>query len=301
MQWDDLRYVLAVYRNHSLAAAARALGVSHVTVARRIEALEKALGVRLFDRKRDGHQATDIGAEVVRQAEQVEAEVNALERRAWREDEQVRGMVRLTVTDTIGDTVLPPMLGALREAHPDLVLEVTVSDQTVSLTRHDADIAIRYTTAPPEMLIGHLLAPVAYAVYGPARLAPRGRRKAPDLRGLPWVAPDDGPVERRFHAWLRRHGYASRVVLRCNSYVALAAAVRAGVGVGVLSCFSAESLGGLARLSPVIAELEYQYWILTHPELRHVARVGTVYAYLRRAFADLHPLFAGGEPCKPPS
>jgi DNA-binding transcriptional LysR family regulator len=293
MHWDDLRYVLAVHRTGSLAGAARALNVSHVTVFRRIECLEKDLGVRLFDRKRQGYVATALAAEIVQQAEQVEEQINALERRVWRQDSEVHGTVRLTSTDTISATVLPGVLARLREKHPRLVIENIISHDQFSITRRDADIAIRHTISPPEMLIGHPLTQVHYAIYAGKKFAPRRGGKPPDFARLPWVSPDDSPVEYRFIKWIREHGHEPQVVLRCNSFVALAGAVKAGVGVGILSCFTAESLGGLVRLSPPIREVEWQYWVLTHPELRDVARVATVYSFLRKAFAELRPLFHG--------
>jgi DNA-binding transcriptional LysR family regulator len=296
MEWDDLRYVLAVHRAGTLAGAARALNVSNVTVFRRIEHIEKALGVRLFDHKRQGYVATPIAADVVEQAEQVEERITALERRVWRQDAEVHGTVRITTTDTIATFILPEVLAALGKAHPLLRVEAIVSHDAFNITKRDADIAIRHTMKPPEMLIGHRLAAVRYAVYGGRRFAPRRGRKAPDLATVPWVSPEDSPVEYRFIKWIREQGHEDRVVLRCNSFVALAGAIRAGVGVGILSCFSADSMEGLVRLSPVIKDCEWQYWILTHPELRDVARVATVYAFLRAAFAERQPLFIGEVP-----
>jgi DNA-binding transcriptional LysR family regulator len=291
MEWDDLRYVLAVHRAGSLAGAARALNISHVTVFRRIESIEKNLGVRLFDRKRQGYVATPVATDIVQQAEQVEDQVNALERRIWRRDSEVHGTVRLTTTDTISMMVLPGILARLRSAHPQLVVENIISHDTFNITKRDADIAIRHTMSPPEMLIGHCLTKVRYAVYGGPKFARRGRSH--DLSKLPWVAPDDSPSEYRFIKWLRENGHEPQVVMRCNSFVALAGAVKAGVGVGILSCFTADSLGGLARLTPVIPEVDWQYWILTHPELRDVARVATVYGFLRKSFTEMQPLFLG--------
>jgi len=292
MHWDDLRYVLAVHRGGSMAAAARALNVSQVTVFRRIECIEKDLGVRLFDRRKQGYIATPVATELIHQAEQVEEQINAIERRAWRKDSEVHGTVVLTSTDTVASVILPGVLAKLREQHPKLVVENIISHDPFNIMRHDAEIAIRYTRTPPEALIGHQLTPVRYAIYAPRKFAPR-RGREPDLTKLPWVAPDDSPSEQRFHRWIREHGCEQQVVHRCNSFVALAAAVKAGVGVGLLSCFTAESLGGLVRLGPPVRELEWQYWILTHPELRDVARVATVYAFLRKRFAELRPLFLG--------
>ena len=99
MQWDDLRYVLAVHSAGSVAAAAGQLGVSNVTVFRRLKAMEKQLGVRLFDRTRRGYVATPPALEIVRQAEQIEEDVGALERRIWRQDKELHGVVRVTAPD----------------------------------------------------------------------------------------------------------------------------------------------------------------------------------------------------------
>lgn len=293
MEWDDLRYVLAVHRAGTLAGAARALGVSHVTVFRRIEHIEKGLGVRLFDRKRQGYVVTPVAAGIVAQTEQVEDQINAIERRIWQQDHEVHGTVRLTTTDTIAIAVLPGILAGLRTAHPGLSVEMMISHASLNLTKRDADIAIRHTVSPPDMLIGHRLAPVRYAIYGARRFAPRGRRSAPDLATVPWIAPDDDPSEYRFTSWLRENGHEQQVVLRCNSFIAMAHAVRAGVGVGILSCFTADGIEGLVRLSPVIRAVDYEYWILTHRELREVARVAKTYAFLRDAFAAMRPLFLG--------
>lgn len=292
MQWDDLRYVLAVGRAGSLAGAARSLRTSHVTVFRRVEAIEKDLGVRLFDRKRDGYAPTAVAREILQQAEQVEEQIHALERRAWRRDSEVQGTVRITATDTIAGFILPGILARLQRQHPGLRLELDSSDAPANIAKRDADIAIRHTRAPPEMLIGHRLTPVAYAVYGAPALAARYRRN-PDPAAFPWVAPEESSYDFPFIKWLRDHGVAARVGLHCKSWVTLTEAVRAGAGLGVLSCFMGDGRPGLVRLTPPIPELEFQYWVLTHPEMRQVARVATVYAFLREGFAGLRPLFTG--------
>ncbi len=292
MQWDDLRYVLAVNRAGSLAGAARALRTSHVTVFRRIEAIEKDLGVRLFDRKRNGYVPTQSAGEFLQQAEQVEEQINALERGVWRRDSEVRGTVRITSTDTVSATVLPAMLAKLQRLHPQLRIEVDTSRAALNIVKRDADIAIRHTMTPPEMLIGHQLTPVAYAVYGSRKLAARYRRER-DFTALPWVAPDESSSEYRFTKWLRDNGCEPQVALRCNSWVTLATAIGAGAGLGLLSCFTAQHHGRLTQLTPPIRELEFQYWILTHPDLRNVARVATVYAFLRAHFGEMRAVFVG--------
>lgn len=291
MDWDDLRYVLAVHKAGSVAGAARVLRLNQVTVFRRIEKIEKGLGVRLFDRRQKGYVATPVGQEIVEEAGQVEDRINALERRVWRQDTLVQGTVRLTTTDTIATMVLPAIAAELQAAHPLLRLEVMISQEVLNLTKRDADIAIRHALQPPEALIGHRIATVKYAVYCAAKKKYRGGR--PDLAAQLWVAPNEARSEHRVNNWLREQGHEPRVAYRCDSYVAEAMAVRAGAGVGLLSCFVADSLDGLRRLTPPVDDVENQYWALTHPELRAVARIATVYAAIRKSFAALKPLFAG--------
>lgn len=134
MHWDDLRYVLAVHRAGTLAGAARTLKISHVTVFRRIEAIEKDLGARLFDRKQHGYVPTALAEEFLRQAEQVEEQILAMERGILRQDSQIHGTVRIAATDTIGCTVLPVVLQQLKAAHPQI--RVLVDQVVVICARH---------------------------------------------------------------------------------------------------------------------------------------------------------------------
>ena len=124
MQWDDLRYILAVHRGGSMAGAARLLGVSHVTVFRRVEAIEKSLAVRLFERKKQGYEATPAGQDMVEQAAQIEEQIKAVEARVWQHDCQVKGTLRITATDSFNTVVLPPIIASLCAQYPDLKVDL---------------------------------------------------------------------------------------------------------------------------------------------------------------------------------
>ena len=293
MQWDDLRYVLAVHRAGSLAGAARSLAVSHVTVFRRIEALEKALGVRLFDRKREGYVATPAAAEIVGQAGQIEDQIKALESRVWKHDSRIRGTVRVTATDSFSAVVLVPLLPALYRQYPDLTVDLVIVNGLLNIAKRDADIALRGTNSPPEMLVGHRIGPLREAVYASQAFAGRHLRRHKDLSRVPWVGLDRSLSADRSMEWMRANGYESRIVMLCNSFLGKAHAVKAGVGVGVMSCVVAAGLGGLVRVSPVVQELETQIWLLVHPDLREVARVAAVYAFLRTELGKLRPRLTG--------
>jgi DNA-binding transcriptional LysR family regulator len=296
MQWDSLRYVRAVCVTGSVTGAAGKLGVDAVTVARHIKAIEKQLGVRLFDRTRKGYVPTPSAAEIARQAERMEDEVGALERRIWQRDKELHGVVRLTTPDTTGAFVVAPLMQTLHRLHPDVTVELNVDNRVLNISKRDADIAIRTTDRPPENLIGHRVAVVAYAPYAAARLLPRGRSRRANLSHLPWVSLDSSFRGGRVDLYQRYIGsHGGRVILRVNSAIGMALAVKSGAGLGVLSCMSASRLGGLVRIGPCIDELRAELWILTHPELRDVARVAMVYAFLRQEIRKLQPVFLGKE------
>lgn len=291
MQWDDLRYVLAVHRAGSAAGAARALGVSNVTVFRRIETIEKGLGVRLFDRKRTGYVATPAAVDIVGEAERIETQLKALEHRVWKQDSRVHGSVSLTVTDTYSLTLAPGLLAGLRRRYPDIHVELLVYNDLLDISRRDADIAIRATAAPPENLIGHHIAPLVCAVYASRAFASRHLRRGGDLSRVPWVMLNDNFAGHREYEWMKRNGFDKCAVVRANSFLAVSAAIKGGLGAGIMSPLTAWKLGGLVRVSAPIRELEVQVWILTHPELRNVARVAAVYGFLREELLKLKPRF----------
>jgi DNA-binding transcriptional LysR family regulator len=293
MEWDDLRYVLAVHRAESVAAAARTLGVSNVTVFRRIEALEKSLGVRLFDRTKQGYIPTVAAAEIVEQAGRIEEQIKELESRVWKHDSQVRGTVRLATVDTWGSLILPEMLVKLRELHPDLHVELLLAEDMLSITKREADIALRTTAAPPENLVGHRLGVLRSSVYAEKTFAARHLRgKKKDLSSVPWLAPGPNLAGQplRISQWIAAQGYERRIVLTCDSVLGMVSAVKAGLGVGIMSDVVADALGGLAVVSPRIPELDREVWLLIHPDLRDVARVTAVYGFLR---AELGRVFSG--------
>jgi DNA-binding transcriptional LysR family regulator len=294
MQWDDLRFVLAVHSTGSVAAAARQLNVSNVTVFRRIKVMEKQLGVRLFDKTRKGYVATPPGLEIVRQAERIEEDVGALERRIWRQDQELSGTVRITAPDSTGAFVVAPLIAELHQLHPNITIELNLDNRVYNMSKRDADIAIRPTTSPPENLIGHRLALLVYAPYAAAKLLPRGKSRKHAIASLPWVGLDStytGKQVTVYQRYVETHATSGRVILRVNSALAMAHAVRDGVGLGVLTCIGAAQLGGLVQVGPAIDELTTDLWILSHPELRDVARVASVYAFLREAITRLRPLF----------
>ena len=276
LAWDDLLYVLSVGRSGSLSGAARALRVNHSTVFRRIGAVEDQLGVRLFDRRRDGYVPTAAGEAMIALAQDMDEQVVALERRLAGEDLRPSGTVRVTTTDTMISTVTP-LCGAFRSLYPEMSVELVTGNEFLNLSRRDADVAIRPSAHPPENLHGRRIGTIAFAPYGSKRyFAQTGG--ACLARAHQWIGFDDTLSHLSAHRWLRENVDAERVCFRATSFLAIVAAVKADMGVAILPCYLGDSERDLERASDPLVDVKTDFWLLVHEDLRHTARV--------RAFTD---------------
>ena len=292
MAWDDLRFVLAVGRHGTLAAAGRGLGVNHSTVFRRIGTIEQRLGARLFERHRDGCTPTPAGEEMIALAERLEGEVDDLERRLAGRDTRPSGTVRITTTDTLLVGALAPVLAGFRAAHPEIELEVVADNQFLSLSKRDADVAIRPTAAPPETLVGRRVCGIATAVYGSAAYL----REAPppdDLALHRWVGADDSLTSLASTRWLRATLNNRQPAVRANTVLGLVAAAKAGMGLAALPCFLGDAAPELQRIGPPVETLGTELWLLTHRDLRNVARVRPFLDFTDRELRRMGGVFEG--------
>ncbi len=286
----DLRLVLAIGDAGTLLGGARALGVDHSTAFRRLNALEEQLGTRLFVRARDGYAPTAAGEAMIEVARQVDADIVALERKLAGTDLRPSGTVRVTITDTaIG--LLTPVFAAFREAEPAIALEVAVANQFFTLSRREADVAIRPSREVPEELVGRRVATVATAVYASSRYATSNARR--ELASLAWLAPDDSLAHLGSAQWIRRHVPAERIVYRASSLLALQAAARAGLGVAALPCWLGDVDPHLTRMSKPFDEMAAALWVLIHPDLRRAARIRALSDFVVAELGRQRPLIEG--------
>jgi DNA-binding transcriptional LysR family regulator len=292
MDWDDLRFVLAVGRTRTLSAAARHLGVNHTTVLRRIRQIETGLGVGLFERHRDGYTPTAAGGEAIALGERLEGQIDGLERELAGRDARPAGTLRVTTTDTLLVGVLGPPLAAFCGAHPAIALEITATNPMLSLSKREADVAIRPAASPPETLVGRRLCTIASAAYG-ADTYLEGAPPAGDLGAHRWIGADDSLAHLASARWLRTNLPSVQPVLRLNTLLGMAEAARAGVGLALLPCFLGDAAPELRRLGPPLDPLATQLWLLTHRDLRHVARVHVFMECMDRALRPMHALFEG--------
>jgi DNA-binding transcriptional LysR family regulator len=293
LEWDDLRYVLAVASAGSLAGAARSLGVNHTTVLRRVGAFEKRLGLRLFERLPTGYVMTAGGEELIAAARHIDDTVTTLERKLAGQDLRLSGTVRVTTTDTLMGSILPEILAEFREGHSGVQVEVAISNLVFNLTKRDADVAIRPAKDPPETLIGRRVAKIAFAIYGsPQYLA---KHKAKDLAGHRWVGPDDSLAGTSVAQWMRSELPESEITLRADSLFGLRQAAQAGLGLAALPCYLGDTAPSLVCMHRPIPAMETALWILTHEDLRHTARIRAFTDFAANAFRRRRSLLEGAQ------
>lgn len=282
MDWDDYQYFLAVAAGGSVSAAARKLGQSHSTVIRRLDKLERALDVRLFERFQSGYVLSATGEELLAMLGPIDEGMQEVARRIGGRDAALQGSIRVTTTDTLLEALVLPALAGFRLAYPGIRLQLTVDNRFANLSRRDADVAIRPSNSPPDNLVGRKLGRLRTAPYAAQaylrRREEQGDGGADGWAGYDWVAPDDTLGHLRQAAWLHEHVPPERQVISVDSLVGMAAAVDAGMGAGMLLCLLADGRPGLVQLAAPEPALDTALWILSHPDLRRMNRI--------RAFTD---------------
>ncbi|MBI2769236.1 MAG: LysR family transcriptional regulator [Burkholderiales bacterium] len=287
--WDDLRYLLAVARHGSAAAAARALQVTHATVLRRVQAAEQAFGLRVFERASGRFRVAEQARPLLEMAEGIERQVQDTRRQVAARQDVVEGTLRLTTTESLMDSLLPPLLYDFAQRHRGVVLELVVTNQVLDLDRHEADVTIRPAAEPPDTLVGLRLANLAFAVYGPKRdESPPGQ----DLAARCWLVPDGGLTHSPVGRWVHNQVAPKHVVLKADSWVVMRNMAEAGLGVAVLPCFLAERSAQLKRIADA-PEAGSQLWILTHAEWRNSTRIKAFMDHLSKGIRKHRDLLEG--------
>jgi molybdate transport repressor ModE-like protein len=292
--WDDLRFFLAVARAGSLSAAARALGVNHATVSRRLRALEQRVGAQLFERRPGGWTPTDAGQEMLAAALRIEDEIQGIDRRVNGRDGKLAGPLRVAMSDVAVYTLLP-QLRAFSEAFPEVALELAASNRASDLARREADVALRVTESPSESLVGRRLVSVASSIYASTEYLER-HPDASDLEAQDWLGFDGSLAEIPMARWMRVHVPRARVVARFDSSLLAYAAVRAGLGLGLLPCVVADADRELRRVVPGFLLRGTELWALTHADLRSTARVRAFLDFMRDAVVGMRDLIEGRRP-----
>lgn len=284
--WDDQRAFLAVLDGGSLSAAARELSWAQPTVRARIEALEHALGAKLFTRSPGGLTPTDQARALGPHVRAMRFASDAFRRAASAPPGEVAGDVRLAVSEFVGLEVLPPMLARLRARHPGLAVELDLSNASSDLMGQEADIAVRMYPPRQGGLVARKVGAVPLCFFANRDYAQRRGlpATADELAGHDLIGPDraraDLVLAESIGPALARAG----LVLRTDSHPAQLAAVRAGLGIGVVQQPVGLADMGLVPVLPDLVVAELGYWIVTHEDLRGVPRVRAAFDHLVKEF-----------------
>jgi len=273
--WDDFRLIKAIGDTRSLVGAADELKINHSTVFRRLGQLEDALGAKLFERSRNGYAPTPAGEEMIEIADRMANDIVDFERKVAGLDIKPAGDLRVTTSDSMIHSMLTPIFASFIKACPDVRLEVIIDNRALNLSKRDADVAIRATSAPPETLVGRRISPIAWATY-----ANHAQAASVDLtdKATRWIGYSDNLAALALSKSPEGGRIPGQVVYRLNTVLGVAEAIAAGIGVGFLPCSIADQHTKLKRLTPPIIDETDSLWLLTHPDLRTSARV--------RAFMD---------------
>lgn len=288
LDWDNLRIFLAVMRDRSLLGAARKLGIDHTTAARRLSALETAIGTRLFDRSPRGVEPTAAGLALLTHAENIERDIVAATTRIAEADSSVSGTVRLATPEAFGTSFVAPAIHRLHARHPRLQIELAPESRAVSLSKREADIAIALRQPPGGRLVARRLVDYRLGLYA-SRDYLDGQGAAIDLPTLgahPFVGYIDELIDLPDLRYLEQVAPAARTVFRSSSIAAQQAAVTAGMGLGVLHVFTAEADVRLVRLLPTEIEVIRSYWLVLHADQQRLPRVRAAIEFLDEIVAE---------------
>lgn len=291
MDWNDLNIILAIGRSGSLAGAARTLGLNHSTVFRRINAIEARLGVRFFDRLPTGYVLTDAGDMALRAAERIDSEVDGLARELVGKDRRLQGSIRVTAPEGVSVKLLDVHLAKFCKLHPDIHIDLIVTGSALQLSRREADLAIRVTNKPPESSIGKRVCGFGFGVYASKAYLKAHRGTGPE--SYKWILTDDSRDWFAPALWKKLGVSGAQTVFTSNSTLAVVNAARQGLGVAPLPCFLGDSESRLQRVIEPLREMALELWLLTHPDLRHTARVKALMQFLLQALEAERDLIEG--------
>lgn len=284
--WEDIRVFLALARHGSLSAAARALGVNHATVSRRIQSLEQAMGQSLVERRPDGFVLTTAGTRILEPANAMEMASQVLQRGG--PDEFPKGLVRLNAPPSLVHDFLASRLSRFTIDHPGLDIDVATDVRSVSLERRETDIALRLSKPEDGDIIAKRLSSFGCAFYANATWC----REIQEGRKPVFVGFDEHNAHLPDALWLLRHFPRARISFRASNHTVQAQAAREGAGVALLPHFIARRDGVLMRCSLAPVPPEREIWIVTRGQDRQDVSIRMVTAFLQTIFEEESGLFA---------
>jgi DNA-binding transcriptional LysR family regulator len=285
LNWDDMRYLLAVVRGGSMSGAARLLEVNHATVIRRVRSLEEQLGTPLFDRIGHNYVITPAGQVAFDAAEKMEEQSVGVERQVLGHVSDLSGTIRVTAPGPLGRNFLLPAAAQFMALYPQIMVDLSLSMRSYDLGMREADVAMRVTDTPPEDLVGTKIATLTMAVYVPAGSG----LKAQDIDKVLAMS----TLDKQIPEWASRFCPQARVGLITDSPSLELDAIKQGFGAGRLPCAMGDRDPELERVPDIPLEDGTQLWMLTHVDVRSNARIRVFRDYMLDFMAEREDIMKG--------
>lgn len=295
MNWDDLRLFLALVRSSRLASAARLVGLDATTVARRMQRLERTLEITLFEQASSGHLLTEQGRRLLEHAEMMEAAALRIAPLPERDGNALAGTIRLSVSEGFGSRILAPQLHRFTRPNPLVTLELIASTGFLNPSRREADIAVMLARPKAGPLITKKLVDYHLGLYAAASYAGT----------MPPIAAVADLIEHRLISYVPDLIYSPELhylaeldprlqaSVRSSSINAQAELIASGAGCGILPCFIGDQTAGLRRVLHDGIDIRRSFWLVTHRDVRGIARIDRFVDWLNHMMAELLPLMSG--------
>ncbi len=287
--WDDYRYLIAVMEEGSLNAAAKRLGVNHATVLRRVTAFEARHDVQLFERQKTGYRIKSARANFVAALTEVRNAVEAAHRAVKGQDQTMNGLVKITSTDSLCESILPGIIAGLQTEYPDLQLELLVTNLRLNLARLDAEISVRPALALPDDLVGTEACKLMFQVYcSPTYL---------DNNTVPqeqkWLSASAASGRSPPSLWIEKNIASQNIVFRADSFLSLRSMAKTGLGLTFLPCCLVRQSDNLVTPELLDFKLETRLWVANHRDLDDLPRICACKEYLVARLAAAAEILEG--------
>jgi DNA-binding transcriptional LysR family regulator len=286
LDWNDLRYFLAIHRTRTLSGAGRHLKVDQTTVGRRLAAIEAALGARLFSRQTRDFTLTPAGDAILPTAERVEEAMLSLARAVEGDDARLEGEVRVTTNEAFANRLLLPSLPALRRRHPAIRIEIISDSRMLDLGHGEADIAVRARRNAQENIVVKKIGVATFGLYATEEYLARAGVPATldDLDRHDLIGYSDALGYLAAARWMANVATTGRCVFRGNTILSVATAASEGVGLAVIPCFLGEMDPALRRVLPQETVATLDVWTAVHQDVQRIARIRAVLRHITDVF-----------------
>ncbi len=293
--WNDLRYLLAIAREGSTLSAAKALGVSQPTVQRRLAALEERIDRKLVEYHPTGYRLTELGKALFPHAVDVERSVEAFQRQLMSAGEELTGTLRVTCPEGMASRLLAPVIEAFREKHPELRVDLIMTDRRLDLAKGEAEVALRIHEPGDDQLIARRIANSPWAVFASRSYIKRHGRpqRWQDLDQHAIIEFAGELADNHAAHWLRSVAPKATIAIRGNSMLGVLAAVKSGAGLAPLPMLLGGSEDGLEPVLESIPEIDTKLYLVIHADLRRTPRVRAFCDFVAAEMARLRPLITG--------